>query len=292
MSLGGDPSDGTDPLSRAVNELSASTDTLFVVAAGNSGSEPETVTAPGAADAALTVGAVDDADQMAYFSSRGPRRGDGALKPDVVAPGVGITAARAAGTSLGAPVDDLYTSLEGTSMATPHVAGLAAILKDAHPQWDGERLKAAITSTTVPVADATGYDAGSGRVDAERAVAATVLASPSLNLGYYTWPQSDLPTTRTQADLHEHRRRDGDARSLARLAGRRRGGPGRRLALGLDAHDSRRRRGFDRRAPRPEPAGHRLVLRRRDRLRPHRNGGPHRLRLRPRERASRPDGRS
>ena len=71
---------------------------------------------------------------MAYFSSRGPRLGDGALKPDVVAPGVGITAARAAGTSLGTPVDELYTSLDGTSMATPHVAGLAAILKDEHPQ--------------------------------------------------------------------------------------------------------------------------------------------------------------
>ena len=198
MSLGGDPGDGTDPLSRAVNELSASSDTLFVVAAGNSGNEPMTVTNPGAADAALTVGAVDDADQMAFFSSRGPRLTDGALKPDVVAPGVGITAARAAGTSLGEPVNDLYTSLEGTSMATPHVAGLAAILKDAHPQWDGERLKAAITSTTVPVADATGFDAGSGRVDAERAVTATVLASASLNLGYYTWPQTDLPTTRTK----------------------------------------------------------------------------------------------
>ncbi len=197
MSLGGDVGDGTDPLSRAIDELSASSDTLFVVAAGNGGSGPMTVTAPGAADAALTVGAVDDADLMAYFSSRGPRSGDGALKPDVVAPGVGITAARAAGTSLGFPVDDLHTSLEGTSMATPHVAGLAAILKDAHPQWDGERLKAAITSTTVPVADATGFDAGSGRVDAARAVAATVLGSPSLNLGYYAWPQTDLPTTRT-----------------------------------------------------------------------------------------------
>ena len=199
MSLGGqEPGDGTDPLSRAVNELSASSDTLFVIAAGNDGGEPMTVNAPGAADAALTVGAVDDGDLMAYFSSRGPRLGDGALKPDVVAPGVGITAARAAGTSLGNPVDELYTSLDGTSMATPHVAGLAAILKDAHPQWDGERLKAAITSTTVPVADATGFDAGAGRVDAARAVAATVLASASLNLGYYTWPQTDLPTTRTK----------------------------------------------------------------------------------------------
>ena len=51
-------------------------------------------------------------------------------------------------------------------MATPHVAGLAAILKQEHPDWDGEQLKAAIANSTVPVANATGFDAGTGRVDA------------------------------------------------------------------------------------------------------------------------------
>jgi subtilisin family serine protease len=196
MSLGGDVSDGTDPLSRAIDDLSASSETLFVVAAGNNGGE-STVTAPGAADAALTVGAVDGGDSVAWFSSRGPRAGDRAVKPDVVAPGVGIVAARAAGTSLGNPVDDRYTSLDGTSMATPHVAGVAAILKQEHPDWDGEQIKEVITGSAVAVAGATALDVGTGRVDAARAVADTLLAPASLNLGYYPWPQGSLEPTLT-----------------------------------------------------------------------------------------------
>ncbi len=197
MSLGGEPGDGTDLLSQAIDDLSAKSKTLFVVAAGNDGSDPGTVTDPGAADAALTVGAVDSSDSMAYFSSRGPRLGDGALKPDVVAPGVGIVAARAAGTSLGSPVDQWYTSLDGTSMATPHVAGVAAILEQEHPTWDGEQIKAAITGSAVPVTGATAFDAGTGRVDALRAIQATVVANGPLNLGSYPYPQSNLPPTKT-----------------------------------------------------------------------------------------------
>ena len=199
MSLGGDADDGSNPLSLAVNELSASSDTLFVIAAGNAGSAgASTVSAPGSADAALTVGAVDVHDVMAGFSSRGPRLRDGALKPEVVAPGVDITAARAAGTELGPVVDDVYTTLSGTSMATPHVAGLAALVKQEHPDWDGERLKSVITNSTVPVADATGFDAGTGRVDALDAVHQDVLAPASLALGSFAWPYADLAPTRTE----------------------------------------------------------------------------------------------
>ncbi|MGQ4443287.1 S8 family serine peptidase, partial [Streptomyces violaceoruber] len=98
MSLGDSPTDGTDPLSEAVNRLSAETGALFVVAAGNSGPEAYTVGTPAAADAALTVGAVNGpgkgVDQLADFSSRGPRVGDNAVKPDLTAPGVGVLAAR------------------------------------------------------------------------------------------------------------------------------------------------------------------------------------------------------
>ncbi len=196
MSLGGDVTDGTDPLSQAIDDLSAQSDTLFVVAAGNNGAS-ETVTAPGAADAALTVGAVDDTDTLAWFSSRGPRSGDRALKPDVSAPGVSIIAARAAGTSEGYPVDDYYTNLDGTSMATPHVSGVAAILKNEHPSWDGERIKAVISSSTVPVPGSTAFETGTGRVDAANAIASTIVSSPSLNLGNYPFPQTDLKPTTT-----------------------------------------------------------------------------------------------
>ncbi len=197
MSLGGEASDGSDPLSRPIDELSAASDTLFVVAAGNDGSNPGTITAPGSADAALTVGAVDGSDTLAYFSSRGPRLGDGAVKPDVVAPGVDIIAARAAGTELGRPVDEWYTSLDGTSMATPHVAGVAAIVKQRHPAWDGERIKAAITGSAVSVPSATAFEAGTGRVDALQALGVNVVSAPALNLGSYPWPQQELQPTRT-----------------------------------------------------------------------------------------------
>ncbi len=197
MSLGGDTTDGTDPLSRAIDDLSAQSDSLFVVAAGNNGSNASTVTAPGAATSALTVGAVDATDSLAWFSSRGPRLGDHAVKPDVVAPGVSITAARAAGTAIGNPVDDHYTDVDGTSMATPHVSGVAAILADEHPSWDGERLKAAISASTVAAPGSSAFEAGTGRVDAANAITQTVVSSPSLDLGFFPFPQGDLSPKQT-----------------------------------------------------------------------------------------------
>ncbi|WP_406318246.1 S8 family serine peptidase [Streptosporangium sp. NBC_01639] len=179
MSLGtNEATDGRDPMSQALNNLSAESDALFVVAAGNAGPDSGSVSSPGSADAALTVGAVDKADGLAEFSSRGPRAGDDALKPEVSAPGVGIVAARAEGTSLGTPVDARYTSLNGTSMATPHVAGAAALLAQRHPDWTAGQLKASLVSTAKPVEGAV--DAiGSGRVDVGRAVTQQVYASPA-----------------------------------------------------------------------------------------------------------------
>ena len=67
-----------------------------------------------------------------------------------VLPGVAITAARATGTDMGGraqPVDDNYITANGTSMATPHVAGAAAILLQENPGWDADQLKAALVST-------------------------------------------------------------------------------------------------------------------------------------------------
>jgi subtilisin family serine protease len=123
MSLGGwEPSDGTDPMSLALDALTAEHGTLFVVAAGNDGPFDGTVSSPAAAASALTVGAVDRGDALADFSSRGPLVNTRAAKPELVAPGVDIVAARAAGTSLGTVVDARYTSLSGTSMAAPHAA--------------------------------------------------------------------------------------------------------------------------------------------------------------------------
>ncbi|MEU0834391.1 S8 family serine peptidase [Streptomyces sp. NPDC005969] len=180
MSLGSDaPSDGTDPLSQAVNQLTESSGTLFVIAAGNEGSDKSTVGSPGAADAALTVGAVSKSELLAGFSSRGPRKGDFAVKPEITAPGVGIVAARAAGTSMGLPADANYTSASGTSMATPHMAGAAAILAQRHPDWTADRLKQVLVSTAKQGAY-TAYQQGGGRVDVPKAIDATVYSSPAV----------------------------------------------------------------------------------------------------------------
>ncbi|GAB3941228.1 S8 family serine peptidase [Kribbella albertanoniae] len=186
MSLGGGATDGTDPMSVAVNDITARTGTLFVIAAGNDGPSDETVGTPGAAAAALTVGAVDRADQLADFSSRGPRIGDGGLKPEITAPGVEIVAARAAGTDMGNPVDNLYTAASGTSMATPHVAGAAALLAQQHPDWKADQLKNALVSTAKTQADQTAYQQGAGRVDLTRAVAQQVYASGVADFGLQT----------------------------------------------------------------------------------------------------------
>lgn len=188
MSLGGGPTDGTDPLSMAVNRLTKRSGALFVVAAGNDYDE-QTINTPAAADAALAVGAVDKRDVLAEFSSKGPRLSDFAIKPEITAPGVDIIAARAKGTSLGDVVDPRYTSLSGTSMATPHVAGAAAILVQEHPRWAPDRLKAALVTTAKPAAGVSVYHQGVGRVDVARAHRQHVTASAgTLNMGYYSWP--------------------------------------------------------------------------------------------------------
>ena len=165
MSLGyGMGSDGSDPISLALDALTEQHDTLFVVAAGNAGPGGGTVAYPGAADQALTVGAVDAQDVMAPFSSRGPLANSFEVKPEVVAPGVDIVAARAAEAVLGDPVDEHYSRMSGTSMASPHAAGSAALLAQLHPDWTAGQLKNALVATSDPI-DGGVYVRGGGRID-------------------------------------------------------------------------------------------------------------------------------
>ncbi len=190
LSLGSYPTDGTDPVSMAVNELSASSGTLFVIAAGNGGDFGEKVSAPATADAALAVGAVDGQEELASFSSTGPRIGDYAIKPEITGPGVDITAALSQDAQpIGEPVGDDYQTLSGTSMATPHVVGAAAILAQAHPDWSGDRLKTVLVGSASPNPVLTVYQQGGGRVDVPSALATEVVTEPAtVNLGYFPWP--------------------------------------------------------------------------------------------------------
>ncbi|WP_330289670.1 S8 family peptidase [Streptomyces sp. NBC_00576] len=201
LSLGGADMPGIDPMEEAVNRLSAESDTLFVIAAGNDGEFGErTVGSPGSADAALTVGAVDKADALTSFSSRGPLVGGGGVKPDLTAPGAAITAAAAAGSILEAdyPSDvPGYLTLDGTSMATPHVAGAAAILAQQHPDWTGERIKEILTGSAKPGAYSS-FQQGTGRTDLVRALEQSVVTEQqSIGFGTQQWPHGDdTPVTK------------------------------------------------------------------------------------------------
>lgn len=203
LSLGSTGTEEIDPLEEAVNRLSTERGVLFVTAAGNEGG-PRTVRTPATAEAALAVGAVDAADQLASFSSRGPGSAAQPLKPEITAPGVTIVAARAAGTSTGQPVDERYTRFSGTSMATPHVVGAAALLLQQHPSWTGAQLKAALMGSAAPQANSV-YEQGAGRVDLARATEQLMRAQPaSLSFGFAEYPHDDDPvltqTVRYQND--------------------------------------------------------------------------------------------
>ncbi|MGW7085551.1 S8 family peptidase [Streptomyces sp. NPDC054871] len=193
LSLGGGDTPGVDPLEAEVNKLSADKGILFAIAAGNDG-EPGSVGSPGSADAALTVGAVDDGDKLANFSSQGPRVGDGAIKPDVTAPGVDITAAAADGSVIDQEVGqepEGYLTISGTSMATPHVAGAAALLKQQHPEWKYAELKGALTASTKG-GKYTPFQQGSGRIAVDKAIKQSVIAEPvSLSFETQQWPHAD-----------------------------------------------------------------------------------------------------
>ncbi|GAA3783318.1 S8 family serine peptidase [Plantactinospora mayteni] len=201
MSLGGRDTPEVDPIEQAVQDLTAQYGTLFVVAAGNDGGDG-TVRSPATADAALAVGAVNADDTLAEFSNRGPRVGDFAVKPDITAPGVDITAARSAASGLGNP-GDMYTTMSGTSMATPHVTGSAALLVQQHPTWSGSTLKAALMASAAHQTSTSVYGQGAGRVDVGRAIGQQVTANPpSAAFGRRSWPHDDDQPVRQTITYH------------------------------------------------------------------------------------------
>ncbi|MEU6251418.1 S8 family peptidase [Streptomyces sp. NPDC047043] len=200
LSLGGGDNPGIDPLEAEVNKLSEQKGMLFAIAAGNEGEGGDsTLDSPGSAADALTVGAVDGNDKLAYFSSRGPSV-DNTLKPDVTAPGVKITAAAAEGSVIDKEVGENpagYLTISGTSMATPHVAGAAAILKQEHPDWTYAQLKATLVGSA-KAGDYTAFQGGAGRIQVDKAIAQTVVADPTtLDFPVQQWPHTDdTPVTK------------------------------------------------------------------------------------------------
>jgi len=168
LSLGGSgSSDGRDALSLTCNAAVARK-IVVCVAAGNAGPGSATIGSPGAAADVITVGAVDRANGIARSSSRGPTA-DGRVKPDVCFPGTDIVAARAAGTNAGRPTSEWYTAVSGTSMATPHASGLAALLLQAKAHLTPAEVRQALMETALDLSQDRNAQ-GAGRARAKHAL--------------------------------------------------------------------------------------------------------------------------
>jgi uncharacterized repeat protein (TIGR01451 family) len=135
-------------------------------AAGNNGPAAGSIDAPASYPEAFAVGAVSAQDMIASFSGRGPSTWYSAnlVKPDVTAPGVQVLSSLPGGT---------YGESDGTSMATPHVAGLAALMLQADPTLTVDGIEKTMESTAVPLGGPIPNNHyGWGRIDAYAAVAA------------------------------------------------------------------------------------------------------------------------
>ena len=159
------------PVTIAVENATAA-GVVCVVAAGNRGEEGRaSITAPGNATSAITVGAMDEFEGVAAFSSRGPSGSISAfsrpffgLKPDILAPGVQIKSTWLSGA---------YESRDGTSMASPYVAGLVAQVIQQFPSWNPMTIKAHLMQRSRDVGGSI-WDQGAGIVDDSRQVSYVV----------------------------------------------------------------------------------------------------------------------
>ena len=178
MSLGG-PGDPDDPMSQAIDNATAA-GVLCAIAAGNN-SVYQTIGSPGCARTALTVGATDNLDEIASFSSRGPSNAIYEIKPDILAPGVEINSTKMGGG---------YIAYSGTSMATPHIAGAAALILQLHPDWTPAMIKSALMESAKDLGKDI-WTQGNGRVDVYKAAKQNTFISPaSLSFGVVDLSQS------------------------------------------------------------------------------------------------------
>ena len=207
MSLGGPGTPDSPPSLASDNAMRNGV--VMTIAAGNSGPGYQTIGSPGTSREAITVGAACKPEDIgrssacstniASFSSRGPVKwvdttgtAQEMIKPDIVSPGVNICAAEW-GTWLSDRrcKDDKHIAIAGTSMATPHVAGMAALLRQAAPQATPADIKTAIKARAVPY---SGFDENTQGKGLINTIESLKYLSPNLDFSSnlyatpYSWP--------------------------------------------------------------------------------------------------------
>jgi subtilisin family serine protease len=175
----------TDIFSRAVDNASRAG--MVVVAAVGNEERGHWISGPALARTAIAVG-LGETTGVHGSSGRGPAAQELAIKPEVISPGMPVWAVQRRG----------LIEFGGTSAATPHVAGAAALLLVLHPDWTPERVKHALMNTAGTLPNDDVLSQGSGMIAVDRAAAAHVtLDPPALSLGLYPLEQSSWTQTRT-----------------------------------------------------------------------------------------------
>jgi len=224
-----------DSMVYAVENVVNTYNIVVVISAGNEGPDYDTVRSPARAPSAITVGNIDKEKYLYVTSSRGPSpypnfadfsQPDGLaiqhiVKPEVVAPGTKICAARVAGSILEDDIleivcdndpqcliDDYlalctddgmaskYIALTGTSMSAPHVAGAVALIRQLHPDWTANQVKSALVQTAEPLGDLNGdydvFEQGGGLINIGDAIRFGGEVIPAVfNAGIHAWGNSD-----------------------------------------------------------------------------------------------------
>ena len=192
MSLGGQSACGTT-LQNAINTARANK-TVVVVAAGNNNTDASTFS-PANCNGVISVAATGRNGSKAYYSNYG-------ATVDVAAPGGSMLSAQTDGivstlnTGTKQAVADTYAFYQGTSMATPHVAGIAALMLSANPSMTPDQVESTLKSTTRAFPQ-TCTGCGTGIVDANAAVQAALALASNPPVDPYATQKADLSTNQT-----------------------------------------------------------------------------------------------